>query len=214
MRIASFDIGKKNLSLYIEDFDPADVKALIFPETLFTDNRDPTPEFRAVLDTLYQIGSCRCLELYDVSCNSRGSFVPKETYHAVIDLLQSLKHLFDTTEVVLLEEQLVRRNPMAFKIAQHIYSWFLITYGRDKQVAFFPAIHRNHTLGCPKRFLHGQRMKKLTKYRRKRWAVKEARTLVELRADECLTAWFDKRKQDDMADAILDAKAWQLRTFK
>lgn len=216
MRVVSFDIGKKNLSVYVEDFDPESIKSIprLLKKDRFTDNREPTAEFVDTLESLYAIGTCVKLDLYDISCGSQGSFVPEATYHALNRLLNESRDVYDSADVVLLEEQLVRRNPMAFKIAQHIYSWFLIMYGESKSVMFFPATHRNHTLGCPKRFLNGTRMKKLTKYRRKRWATLEATHLVKVREEESLTKLFQShKKKDDLADAILDAKAWQLRVF-
>lgn len=208
MRIASFDIGKKNLALYVEDFDPSELKQIerVLIKNRFDSKRTPKKEFREMLDKLYLTGRCCFLDVFDVSCGSKGHYIPPETYHQIISILEDHSRIFDDCEIIIFEEQLAKKNVMATKIAQHIYTWFMVKYGPFRVISPFPASSRNRTLGC---------QKKLSDRKRKTWASKEGKRLVKLRKDKKMERMFliHSDKNDDLGDAILDAKAYQLRVF-
>lgn len=120
----------------------------------------------------------------------------------VIQRLDECKDVFDECSVILIEKQMQFRgkfNVMAMTLAQHCYTYFLMRYP-DKKIINYPAFHKTKTFDAPK---------KMTKYRRKKWAVEKARECIQ---DSSFLPFFtESKKQDDLADTYLMCLSYKIR---
>ena len=73
--LASFDIGKKNFSFYVEEVDKKDLLLLtnIHKNDRYNANGTPTKKFEEILDQIYKNGTKILLENIDLTdnCNSK-----------------------------------------------------------------------------------------------------------------------------------------------
>jgi hypothetical protein len=113
--------------------------------------------------------------------------------------------LWDQCHAFVVERQMAfgkTRNPEAVMLAHHVQSYFAIRYAQFKPCVEFPAYHKTQALGAPRGL--GARG-------RKQWAVATCRALLENDATAApWRAFFEAhRKQDDLADVLLQAEAFR-----
>ena len=74
--VASFDIGKKNFSFYIEEFDSDIIKSIqnINKQSRFNNNGTPTTSFNNILTNIYKTGNKILLENVDLTYGSDSNF--------------------------------------------------------------------------------------------------------------------------------------------
>jgi len=217
MKIASFDIGKKNFSFYVEEL----------PTQFFLDdyipsyNPDGTPTSRCeeYIRSIWSSGSCVLIDNVDLTygCDSKMKLDP-ETFHNMNDLLSSYSDIWDTCDLFIIEKQMMfgkQTNPMAVKLGQHCYSYFCLKYGRDKQILEFPAYHKTQVLGAEKIKTVTKSgkvsYKAIDKPARKKWAVSTALEILSDRQDISTSNIISRsKKKDDLSDVICQLQAWKV----
>lgn len=194
--IASFDIGKKNFAFVIEEID----------EKSLQQNRLLKKNKKSILE-------CSKIILFknlDLTENTNKKlYLDPIIYHNMYHELDKYTTFWDKCDVILIEKQMSfrgKRNPMALKLGQHCYSYFVYKYGMGKEIIEFPAYHKTQELGAPK---------KQTKAQRKKWAVEKAQSILAERGDyNNLVAIFHEKKRDDICDCILMNIAYLIRKFQ
>jgi hypothetical protein len=152
MRIASFDIGKKNFCFCIEEIDISQNEINRFKKQ-FSDikvkyNRDGTltEDMEIVLTDFIQKGTIILYKNSDITQNcDPGLALDTETFYNMNDLLDEYRKYWDTCDVFVIEQQMnfgKLKNPMAIKLGNHCFSYFTFLYGRNKKVVEFPAYHK------------------------------------------------------------------------
>uniref|UniRef100_A0A6C0LTD4 Mitochondrial resolvase Ydc2 catalytic domain-containing protein n=1 Tax=viral metagenome TaxID=1070528 RepID=A0A6C0LTD4_9ZZZZ len=215
MLCASFDIGKKNFSFYVEEFDKNKTTSL----ATYNANGTPTFEFETTLVEIYTNGSTVLLENIDITdgCDPKMTLDP-ETFHNMTDVLDRYSEIWDRCSVFIIEKQMMfgkQTNPMAVKLGQHCYSYFAIRYGRFKNIIEFPAYNKTQILGSEK--IAGKLTKtgKITykaidKPKRKKWCISKALEVLELRDDsKSIVQIQNSKKKDDLCDVICQLQSWK-----
>ncbi len=143
----AIDIGKKNFSFCVEEFDARELlKLKNVPETKrYNPDGTPTKEMQKLLETIYSNGKIVLHKNLDLTenCNPKVKLDP-ETIHNMIDVLDEQVDFWDKCAFILIEQQMAfgnKMNHMAVKLGQHCYSYFTFKYGRFKQVIEYPAYH-------------------------------------------------------------------------
>lgn len=209
MRGISIDIGTKNLAIYVEEFDREQLKKMknLDEKKRYTFEGKPTSEFKKILDVVYKNGRSLLHEKVDIRANTHQKMFVKCT-----EYLNSRKGLFDTCDVVIIETQL-KTNPMAQRVGQHCYSFFVFTYVMNMTIINFPATHKTRVLGMGK-YPKG---KKLSAYQkktmRKKWSIKLAKEIASMRKDREMIKLMESGKTDDFSDTLIQFQAFKLRVF-
>jgi len=225
MRIASFDVGKKNFAQYVEEIDVDAIKELEARYKALPRSQQRrvkgvmNDEVKEILDALCCAGKRVQMGVYDLrseECkanNSKG--VDMQTRKNVIAHLESHATLWSTCDIFVIEQQFVstftprgRKNPTtqanidAIKIGELVIGWFLMQYP-FKEIVHYGAQFKTQILGAPN---------SLNKYQRKKWAVAKATEIFIARSDnEALRQMKGKKKQDDVADACIQCQAFKYR---
>ncbi len=216
MKIAAFDIGKKNFAFVIEQVDTDSIKQLqsIPKKQRYNKDGTPTPEFQEILHQLYMVGKVEKVVNLNLTydCDARKYLDPK-TFMNMINELDKYKPLLDECEVILIEKQMSfgkkKTNTMALKLGQNCYTYFLMKYNGTKTVLEYPAYYKTQVLGAPKKFGKISKTYKNGKTvqiadNRKKWAVRTVESILKLRGDEeSLKIIGDAKKRDDMSDCLL-----------
>ena len=225
IRIASFDIGKKNFSFYIEEFNRDKLLALknIPAPRRYNPNGTPTKKMQELLNEIFANGETILHENLDLTenCDKKMRLDP-ETFHNMFDALDEYLPYFDECAAFVIEQQMQfgrgKNNPMAMKLGQHCYSYFAFQYGRTKQIIDFPAYHKTQVLGAPKvpgkKTKKGFRWKSLEKGDRKKWSVDQAVEILTSRGElDVLEGLTTVSKRDDLADTLTQLQAFKYLTF-
>lgn len=220
MRIASFDIGKKNFSFCVEDMDEKALLSLKPPKNPYNPNGTCTEAMDLFLQELYKNGKIVLHENVDLTndCDPKMKLDPL-TFHNMIDVLNSHSKVWDKCDVFVIEGQMAFKgkfNPMAMKLGQHCYSYFAFRYGQAKEIIEFEAYNKTQLLGAPKTEKTGKngkvRYKAMDKPTRKKWSVAKAKEILELRDDkEGLKNLSAKKKRDDLADTLTQLQAYKVK---
>ena len=96
MKIAAFDIGKKNFAFVIEQVDTESIKQLqsIPKKQRYNKDGTPTPEFQEILQQLYMVGKVEKVVNLNLTydCDARKYLDPK-TFMNMINELDKYKPL-------------------------------------------------------------------------------------------------------------------------
>jgi len=229
MRCASFDIGKKNFSFYVEEFDEVYLSGVhaitpVKDKNRYNPDGTPTDEFTEILETYYGNGKRILLENVDITdgCDPKVNLDP-ETFHNMTDMLDKYREIWDTCSVFIVEKQMMfgkQTNPMAVKLGQHCYSYFAFNYGRFKEIVEFPAYNKTQVLGSQK--TQGKKKTKtgkitykaVDKPARKKWCISKGTEILEIRDDtQGLDQIKASKKKDDLCDVICQLQAWKILFF-
>ena len=217
--LASFDIGKKNFSFYIEEID---VSKLTEEENPSKSCRykacgTPTIQFQRLLDRVCHTGKRILLENLDLTtgCDKRKYLDSKVLYN-MIDVLDEYHEYWEQCDAFIIEKQMSfgkRHNTMALKIGQHCWSYFAIKYG-GKTIEEFPAYHKTQVLGATKiekiTKKGTKRYKAISKSARKKWCINQALIIMDERSDlETISQIQCSRKKDDLCDVICQLQAYK-----
>lgn len=176
MRICSIDIGKVNFAYCIEEYD----------ETKETED-----------GTLIHYENANLTE-----GSTKQNLTP--VYVNMISHLDKQKELLDSCDYIVIEQQMAfgkRINPMALKIGQHCYSYFLMRY-KNKHIIEFPSYYKTQALNAPPKMKYTER---------KKWAIEKATEILMNRGDlENLNLLTSAKKADDLADVLLQAVAFKI----
>ena len=224
MFCASFDIGKKNFSFYVEEFQIDPPLECIPMSKRYNKNGTPTSEFQEVINSHCLNGKRVVLENIDITdgCDPTVKLDP-ETFHNMTDVLDKYLEIWDKCSVFIIEKQMQfgkQTNPMALKLGQHCYSYFTFKYGRFKDIIEFPAYHKTQILGAEK--IHGRKNKNgsfsyktIDKPSRKKWCIMKANEILLLRNDqESIDQIKGSKKKDDLCDVICQLQAWKILNIK
>jgi len=226
IRVASFDIGKKNFAFYIEEFDKFELMNIknIPLITRYNANGTPTAMMQDILDRVCSNGKTILHKNLDLTenCDKKKRLDP-ETFHNMNDELDKYIHYFDECSAIIIEQQMSfgkgKNNPMAMKLGQHCYSYFTFKYGRSKTIVEFPAYHKTQILGAKK--VAGKTTKKGTvrwkamdKKTRKKWSVDKAIEILTSRGElDILKRLTTVSKRDDLADTLTQLQAFKYMAF-
>ena len=212
IRIACFDIGKKNFAFNIDEVDIdklQSIKPVPFNER-YMRNGTPTSDFYKTITKVSKSIKTLRIENTDLTegCNKKDYLDPR-VYLNMYIVLDKYKDIWDKCSVFIIEQQMSfgrrKNNTMALKLGQHCYSYFLFNYGVFKEVMEFPAYHKTKVLGAPK---------KMSKPERKDWAVEKAMSILSQRGDgEILDKLSSRKKRDDMSDCILMSMSFSFLTY-
>lgn len=222
--LASFDIGKKNFSFYIEEIELTEIDELpIVPKNArYKIDGTPTEQFQIVIDKICNSGQRILHENVDLTNNcTKGSYLDPETFHNMTDVLDHYKQYWDQTDIFIIEQQMSfgkNRNTMALKLGQHCYSYFAINYNRFKKIIDFPAYHKTQILGAPKTMTKTKKgkisWKAVDKPARKKWSIDKATSILAERGDfKGMSDMVSKGKKDDYADTLCQAQAAKYLLF-
>ena len=218
--IASFDIGKKNFSFYIEEFDITNIKKIqILPyNERYNDDGSITTLFEPILSELCKEGKRILIENHDITtdCDQKSYLDPK-IFHNMNDLLDKYQDYWDKCDTFVIEKQMSfgkTHNTMALKLGQHCWSYFSIHYGRSKELVEFPAYYKTQILGSikDKKVTKTGKVtyKAVDKPKRKKWCIQKGLDILNDRSDKDTIQIITKsKKKDDLCDVIC-----QLQSFK
>ena len=222
--IASFDIGKKNFSFYIEEFSPDEIKKLdkIQKNRRYRPDGTTTPDFGSALKTICGEGKKVLLENIDLTegCDKKA-YLDVETFHNMTDLLEKYSDYWDRCTAFVIEKQMSfgkRHNTMALKLGQHCWSYFSFRYGRFKKIIEFPAYHKTQILGAQKIQKKTRKgkisYKAIDKPARKKWCIAKALDIMAVRNDfDSMSQITSSRKKDDLCDVICQLQAYKCLTY-
>lgn len=197
LRIASFDIGKRNFAQYIEEFESDLVEELeVEYKNLPKKDRRRVKgpmnnEIRSILSRL-AIGATRIQTgVYNLTSND-NNLLDVQTRKNIIDHLLSFQDLWETCDIFIIEQQYFKTwsggrrgggteaNVDAIKIGELVLTWLLLFYP-EKIIQSFGSQNKTLMLGAPSR---------LGKDQRKKWAVEKTRELYRLRNDDAMIEMF------------------------
>lgn len=212
--IASFDIGKKNFAFCVEEIPQSTLNQTLFNGIPISKRYNPdgtcTDIVRKHIESIYSQGKIVLLENHDItvgSLDAKKNFDKKYLLN-MNKILDCYKPYWDKCYLIIIEQQMEfskkKLNMMAIKLAQHLYSYFVFQYADFKEIIIFPAYHKTQILGAPKT------LRKKDKGRKK-WAVKEALDILEIRNDIPSTNLIlTRKKQDDLSDTICQLQAYKV----
>ena len=204
--IASFDIGKKNFAFCIEEMCPQTLQSIpsISKPMRYMKDGSCSAELSSVLHRVCMEGRIILIENIDLTghCSSKG--FDTRILINLTNVLTKYESYWNRCFAFIIEQQMSfgkKRNYMAFKIAQHCFSYFLIQYASFKHILEYPSYHKTRVFGAPKSF---------SKYQRKKWAIEKATEILNQRGDtDTLRLFSSSKKKDDLSDIIV-----QLQSFK
>ena len=221
--LASFDIGKKNFSFYIEELEPAKLDHCnnIPKFQRYESDGTPTAEFKLALGHMYSIGTKILLENVDLTdgCDKNQYLDPKTMYN-MIEILDKYSEYWKQCDVFVIEKQMSfgrKYNTMALKLGQHCWSYFAIKHG-NVPIVEFPAYHKTQILGAGKTRKVTKTgkvsYKSLDKRARKKWCIEQALAILDIRADIDTAVYIQAtRKKDDLCDVICQLQAFKYLNY-
>ena len=222
--IASFDIGKKNFSFYIEECNLDDFSTLsnIPKKNRYHPNGTCTDEFGAILKKVYCNGKKMLLRNLDITeGTNKEKYFDSDLCHNLTEVLDTYSDYWEKVDYFVVEQQMsfgTKVNTMALKIAQHCESYFMIRYGRSKKIIEFPSYHKTQVMGSEKLEKVTKAGKKtyknVDKPARKKWAIETAYGILTEREDfDTIDEITSSKKKDDLSDVIVQAQAFKYLHF-
>ena len=218
MRICSFDIGMKNFSVCIEEYDInfSKKEEFKFPKIKFNkQTSESTDEYKSCINLVAKKGKVIFLERKELG--DRKAYFSGLVYQNLYDWIDSLDEYIKTCDVVLIEQQM-RVNNIAITLMGHLHAFLLLKYCRvnkenkklakDKKidVKLYPSKNKTRVLGMALKEEVNGKLQKVTKYKRKKWSVDQVNNILKERKDE---EWHEyifktnKTKKDDLSDVIM-----------
>jgi hypothetical protein len=237
MRIASFDIGKKNFAFCVEECDENVLKQLHAEYKSLPKSKQRrikgymNEEVKNILDRVYKTSKIveKGYGVFDIRNNKDSNDLDVQTRINMHNLLTEYEWLWDTCHVIVIEQQYFNisngkrfggaaaakaggANVDAIKLGECCLSWFLMKYNVFKEIIVFGSMYKTQSLGAPDG---------LTKPQRKKWSIEKGREILSLRNDKITldsienfkTAKGKKQKQDDIYDCIIMTQAYKYKTF-
>jgi hypothetical protein len=222
--IASFDIGKKNFSFYIEECNLDDFSSLsnIPKKNRYNPNGTCTDEFETLLKKVYCNGKKMLLRNLDITeGTNKEKYFDSDLCHNLTEVLDTYSDYWEKVDYIVVEQQMsfgTKVNTMALKIAQHCESYFMIRYGRSKKIVEFPSYHKTQVMGSEKiekvTKAGKKTFKNVDKPARKKWAIETAYGILTEREDfDTIDEITSSKKKDDLSDVIVQAQAFKYLHF-
>ena len=222
--IASFDIGKKNFSFYIEECNLDDFSSLsnIPKKNRYNPNGTCTDEFETLFKKVYCNGKKMLLRNLDITeGTNKEKYFDSDLCHNLTEVLDTYSDYWEKVDYIVVEQQMsfgTKVNTMALKIAQHCESYFMIRYGRSKKIVEFPSYHKTQVMGSEKiekvTKAGKKTFKNVDKPARKKWAIETAYGILTEREDfDTIDEITSSKKKDDLSDVIVQAQAFKYLHF-
>lgn len=198
IRLASFDIGKINFAQYVEDFDSNDMIRLeakykgLSPKLQRKTRGVMNSEVWDILMEVVLSGLRVQTGVYNFTSEETDNYGERlwDNYARLnlLKHLRSYKYLWDTCDVVVIEQQYFNAtafggkkkaksaggaNVDAIKIAEATYMWFLDKYPH-KTIMYFGSQFKTQIFGAPV----------MDKPKRKKWSTDQAREFYVMREDQ------------------------------
>lgn len=199
IRIASFDVGKKNFAQYIEDTDVEKILSLerrykLLPKKMQRKTKGVVSnEIADILNEIFLSGERIQTGVYDLRNDKTCNNLDMETRNNILCHLEKYRELWDTCDIFIIEQQFFKTwsgrskkskgseaNVDAIKIAEGMLMWFLNEYP-FKTIEYFGSQNKTQILGAPW---------KMNKIQRKKWAENKAREIYQLRQDRGMVELF------------------------
>jgi len=228
LRIASFDIGKKNFSFYIEEFIPINIE---FSDQRYNVDGTCTQVFENIIvNNVFNNGKSILLENIDLTFDTdKKMYLDPRIFTNMTNILDERQSFWDDVDIFVIEKQMSFRNKyntMALKLGQHCYSYFNITYGDSKNIVEFPAYYKTQLLGCKKDKTKKNKYKAISKPKRKLWNISKAIDILKVRSekrcgsgvaiedqDEYIKLIMNSKKKDDLCDVICQLQAYKIKNY-
>lgn len=214
IRVASFDIGYRNLCFSIEEYNRDNILKLqkIPKVKQYNTNGTSTEAQSKILQSICKNSKTIIFKNTDLSKKPIKVLEP-EIFHTLTDLLDEYQTYWDTCDVFIIEKQMSFKgvyNISALKLGQHCWSYFAFKYGRFKEIVEFPAYHKTQILGAPKVKKETKTgkitYKSMDKPMRKKWAIDKTVSILVDRGDfKTLSELESSNKKDDISDCILQS---------
>jgi hypothetical protein len=235
--LASFDIGKKNFSFYIEKFDKEALTTLqkenksIAKNKRYNANGTCTTEFGELLKKVYCNGEKVFIGNFDITeGTNKDKYFDSDICHGMTDLLDKYAEYWQKVDYFVIEQQLSfmgKINTMALKLGQHCESYFMIKYGcrgvystqkNCKMIIEFPAFHKTQVMGSEKieKVTKAGKVsyKNIDKPARKKWSIETAYGVLTEREDfETIDEITKSKKKDDLSDVLNQSQAFKYLYF-
>lgn len=227
IHIASFDIGKKNFSFYIEKCNTKALKKLSkslknnpLQNNNYNRNGTVTKEFSEILNKVYNNSEVVLHKNLDLTYNTdKSKKLDMKVLLNMNDELDFYSEIFKKCNYIIIEQQMAfgkKINLIAIKIAQHCASYFLMKHPHCKIIEF-PSYHKTQILGAEKVLTKTKNGKdkyiSLSKPKRKAWAVSLAKSIFENKGDIESLNRLKNKKSDDLADTFLQCQAFKYLYF-
>ena len=225
VRVASFDIGKKNFCFYVEEFSQdefKEIKNILSYNERYNEDGTPTEQMQEILNKVFANGKTILYQNTDLTTGSTDNkYIDPIYFYNMTDLLDKFIPVWDTCGAFIIEQQMSfgkrKMNTMALKLGQHCFSYFVINYGRfGKKVLEFPAYHKTNVLGAPKIKCNKKgtrrKYKTMDKPKRKKWSIKQCERILQIRDEEPILTTVGK-KRDDLADCVCQLQAFKYLYF-
>jgi len=173
LRIASFDIGKRNFAHYIEDRD--------FKELLKMKGKQIKNDF---------LKGGKTIELDVVNLCEKKNRYNDSIRRNMIQYLDSKYEIFSTVDIFVIEQQFfssfgrkktAQANVDAIKIGECVSTYFTLNFP-DAEVVTFSSTFKTQSLNAPK---------KMNKIQRKKWAVDKAKEIFRSRGETDMCNIYD-----------------------
>ena len=136
MRICSFDIGIKNFSVCIEDYDidKTSQSPLPIPKQKYKKGTlEATDEMKEFVSSIAALGKIIFLQRKELG--ERKHYFSGAAYHNLYNWVDELHPYLQTTDVILIEQQM-RVNNVALSLMSHLHAYLLIKYCRHSYFEF------------------------------------------------------------------------------
>lgn len=225
LRLATFDIGRKNFAHCVEDVALDGERSIYAAEQKYKHLPKPrrrrvkgpvSSEMQDILDAVCRAGRTVRHGVVDLRADPESKRLDLPTRDNLYAYLASLRAVWATCDVIAIEQQYFstytpkgRKGPKteanidAIKLAECCYTWFR-TNCPDAELFFYGSQFKTQILGAPQT---------LTKPQRKKWSVGKMWEILELRGESAVAEELaelkraKKQKLDDIADCLVMAQA-------
>lgn len=232
IRIACFDIGRVNFAFYVEDCSASLMKNLSkyyasLPKKVQRVNSQLDERTAGILRKIVADGKRvpNGMNVFDIREDKSAKKLDTPTRVNLHKLLESYEWLWDTCDMIVIEQQYVNfrgkkkkmepgsdsqgANTDAIKLGESCFTWFLQKYYPFKEITYFGSSYKTQVFGATK----------MNKAQRKKWAKEKGRSIFEEKKDQEAIDFLEnkknakgrKQKLDDVYDCLLMAQAYKYK---
>jgi hypothetical protein len=209
MLIISFDIGLKTCSVAIEKYENCTAVA---PKLKYLKGGEATPEFHTYTQEVGKTGKILHLEKRELG--DKKAFFSGAAFSNLYAWCRELDQWLKKADMVLIEQQM-KINNVAIALMYHLQAFILISYESKIPVKLYPSKNKTRVLGAPLKVQDDAgKIKKVTKYERKKWSAQQAEIMLKNRPDH--QEWYsyifltNKSKKDDLSDVLMQSLSYIL----
>jgi hypothetical protein len=208
MIIISFDIGLKTCSVAIEQYEECKAVA---PKIKYLKGGEATAEFHSYTQEVGKTGKILHLEKRELG--DKKAYFSGKAFSNLYAWCKELDEWIKQADVVLIEQQM-KINNIAIALMYHLQAFLLISYDAKIPVKLYPSKNKTRVLGAPLKVQDEGtgKLKKVTKYERKKWSAQQAELMLKQRPDH--QEWYsyifltNKSKKDDLSDVLMQSLSY------